>query len=247
GSPSLHASLIHTHWAGHPQLAERFAGAVHAYAQANSTSSSTFSVPDPLRFHGDAEPGERLIDCAVNTDDSVPPQWLIDVLHSSVTDARRYPDDSGAQEALARFHGRARGDVLPTAGAVEAFTLLARCRQWQSPVVVHPQFTEADAALRAAGYRPEHVITTAGLAFWLDTGRMPDSADLVFIGNPTNPTGIAHRRSVIERLVRPDRLVVIDEAFMDAIPEEEYSWADRPRSGIAVLRSLTKTWAIPGV
>lgn len=247
GSPSLHASLIHTHWAGHPQLAERFAGAVHAYAQANSTSSSTFSVPDPLRFHGDAEPGEGLIDFAVNTDDSGPPQWLIDVLHSSVTDARGYPDDSAAQEALARFHGRARGDVLPTAGAVEAFTLLARCRQWRKPVVVHPQFTEADAALRAAGYLPEHVITTADQGFRLDPGRIPDGADLVFLGNPTNPTGIAHRRSLIERLVRPDRLVVIDEAFMDAIPDEEYSWAGRPRSGIAVLRSLTKTWAIPGV
>ena len=30
-SPSLHASYLHTHWAGHPQLADRFAAAVHAY------------------------------------------------------------------------------------------------------------------------------------------------------------------------------------------------------------------------
>lgn len=29
-SPSLHASYLHTHWAGHPQLARRFAAAVHA-------------------------------------------------------------------------------------------------------------------------------------------------------------------------------------------------------------------------
>ena len=28
-SPTLHASYLHTHWAGHPQLAERFAAAVH--------------------------------------------------------------------------------------------------------------------------------------------------------------------------------------------------------------------------
>jgi len=27
--PSLHASYLHTHWAGHPQLAERYAAAVH--------------------------------------------------------------------------------------------------------------------------------------------------------------------------------------------------------------------------
>lgn len=28
--PTLHASYLHTHWAGHPQLAARFADAVHA-------------------------------------------------------------------------------------------------------------------------------------------------------------------------------------------------------------------------
>jgi cobyrinic acid a,c-diamide synthase len=28
--PSLYASYLHTHWAGHPQLAQRFADAVHA-------------------------------------------------------------------------------------------------------------------------------------------------------------------------------------------------------------------------
>ena len=30
-SASLHASYLHTHWAGHPQLARRFAEAVHAH------------------------------------------------------------------------------------------------------------------------------------------------------------------------------------------------------------------------
>jgi cobyrinic acid a,c-diamide synthase len=29
---SLHASYLHTHWAGHPYLAARFAAAAHAYA-----------------------------------------------------------------------------------------------------------------------------------------------------------------------------------------------------------------------
>lgn len=31
-SASLHASYLHVHWAGHPQLAQRFADAVHAWA-----------------------------------------------------------------------------------------------------------------------------------------------------------------------------------------------------------------------
>ncbi len=32
GRPTLHASYLHTHWAGHPQLAQRFADAVHTFA-----------------------------------------------------------------------------------------------------------------------------------------------------------------------------------------------------------------------
>jgi cobyrinic acid a,c-diamide synthase len=34
GSATLHASYLHTHWAGHPHLAQRFADAVHAHADA---------------------------------------------------------------------------------------------------------------------------------------------------------------------------------------------------------------------
>ena len=33
GTPTLHASYLHTHWAGHPQLAQRFADAAHAHAR----------------------------------------------------------------------------------------------------------------------------------------------------------------------------------------------------------------------
>ncbi len=34
GHETLHASYLHVHWAGHPRLAQRFADAVHAYADA---------------------------------------------------------------------------------------------------------------------------------------------------------------------------------------------------------------------
>jgi cobyrinic acid a,c-diamide synthase len=33
-SASLHASYLHVHWAGHPELARRFAAAAHAHASA---------------------------------------------------------------------------------------------------------------------------------------------------------------------------------------------------------------------
>lgn len=277
GSASMHASYIHTHWAGHPQLAERFCAAVRAYTptttlagagttvalqpatQATSAtaapSAPSASAPDPLSFHGDAELDAGLVDFAVNIDDSGTPHWLLAALRSSIEEISQYPDASDAQTALARRHGRSSADVVPTAGGAEAFGLLARCRSWQRPVIVHPQFTEPDLALEAAGYQPEHIVLEHESGFVFDPATVPDDADLVIIGNPTNPTSVLHPRAAIAQLARPGRLVVVDEAFMDAVPQnrpekalgEPQSWASSPRPGLAVIRSLTKTWAIPGV
>ena len=137
--------------------------------------------------------------------------------------------------------------MLPTAGAAEAFGLIARARPWRRPVVVHPQFTEPDVALAAAGHRPEHVLTDAANGFVLDPALVPDDADLVMIGNPTNPTSVLHPEQSLRRLMRPGRVVVVDEAFMDSVPDERHSLAAIPDPGLLVVRSLTKLWSIPGI
>ncbi len=138
--------------------------------------------------------------------------------------------------------------VLPTAGAAEAFTLIARAFQPKHAVVVHPQFTEPEAALRAAGHRVHRLQLRAHDGFRLDPSAIPDRADLVVIGNPTNPTSVLHPREVLRALIRPGRLLVVDEAFMDAVPDEPETLLDgAPLDHVLVLRSLTKTWGVAGL
>ena len=67
------------------------------------------------------------------------------------------------------------------------------------------------------------------------------------VGNPTNPTSVLHPREDILRLRRPGRIVVVDEAFADAIPGEPESLAAESLPDVLVLRSLTKTWSLPGL
>ena len=68
------------------------------------------------------------------------------------------------------------------------------------------------------------------------------------IGNPTNPTGVLHPAETLRTLIRPGRLVVIDEAFMDAVPgEPETLITGGSMDGVLVLRSLTKTWGLAGL
>ena len=202
---------------------------------------------EPLRHHGDTEVGSGMLDFAVNVYAGDRPAWLGRALHAAVDRSDAYPDARPAHAAIAAYHGRSSGEVLATAGAAEAFTLIARLRPWRRPVVVHPQFTEPHAALEQAGHTVTVVIGRVEDGFTLDPAAIPASADLVVVGNPTNPTGVLHPAALIGELRRPGRLVVVDEAFMDAVPDERESLSRDSHDGLLVIRSLTKHWSIPGI
>jgi histidinol-phosphate aminotransferase len=204
-----------------------------------------------LRHHGDAEvrdDGAGLTDLAVNVRAGTPPAWLRERIAGSLTGLAAYPDGRSARAAVAARHGLPPERVLLTAGAAEAFVLLARALTVRRPVVVHPQFTEPEAALRDAGHNVDRVLLRASDGFRLDPEAVPEEADLVVVGNPTNPTSVLHPAEAITRLARPGRTLVVDEAFMDAVPGEREALAGRTDvPGLVVLRSLTKTWGLAGL
>jgi histidinol-phosphate aminotransferase len=199
-----------------------------------------------LHHHGDREVGPGLVDLAVNVRLPRPPSWLRAELASALDTLAAYPSPAEATRAVAARHGRSPEEVLVTAGAAEAFTLLASALRPRRAVVVHPQFTEPEAALRAAGHAVERVILSEADGFVLDPALVPDGADLVFVGNPTNPTSVLHPAASLRALARPGRLLVVDEAFLDAVPGEAESLAHGV-AGVVVLRSLTKTWGLAGL
>ncbi|MGX1547693.1 Rv2231c family pyridoxal phosphate-dependent protein CobC [Streptomyces adustus] len=206
--------------------------------------------PD-LRHHGDAEvrdDGAELVDLAVNVRADTPPVWLRELIAGSLDTLAAYPDGRTARAAVAARHGLPVDRVLLTAGAAEAFVLLARALKVRRPVVVHPQFTEPEAALRDAGHTVDRVLLRAEDGFRLTARAVPEEADLVVIGNPTNPTSVLHPADAIAALARPGRTLVVDEAFMDAVPGEREALAGRTDvPGLVVLRSLTKTWGLAGL
>ncbi|WP_055590348.1 Rv2231c family pyridoxal phosphate-dependent protein CobC [Streptacidiphilus griseoplanus] len=211
--------------------------------------SAPVSREPDLRHHGDAEVRDgTLADLAVNVRAGTPPRWLRDRLSAALDGLAAYPDGTAARAAVAARHGRPPGEVLLTSGAAEAFVLLARTLRPRRAVVVHPQFTEPEAALRDAGHRVERLLLRAADGFRLDPGRVPADADLVVLGNPTNPTSVLHPAAALATLARPGRVLVVDEAFADTVPGEAGSLAARSElPGLVVLRSLTKTWGLAGL
>lgn len=202
-----------------------------------------------LYFHGDVAARGARWDFAVNVVPLPPPTWLSAVLSAAIRAADRYPDIAPVRAHLADFWQVPSHNVLLTAGASQAFTLVARARAWQHPVVVHPQFTEPHVALLATGATVESIVLRPDTGFTLDPGSIPASADLVILGNPTNPTGVYYDVSLLRSLCRPHRIVLVDEAFIDTVAAGDASLLQpgADLTGLIVVRSVTKQWAIPGV
>jgi histidinol-phosphate aminotransferase len=193
-----------------------------------------------LRHHGDVDAAPGLRDFAVNVRGTAPPAWLRARLANALDRLGTYPsaeDDRRAREAVAARHHRHPDDVLVLNGAAEGFALLPALAP-RKAAVLHPSFTEPEVALRDAGV-PIHRV--------LPGEPVPDDADLVVLGNPTNPTSALHPAATITALATEGRVLVVDEAFMDAVPGEPESLASADTEGLLVLRSLTKTWALPGL
>jgi histidinol-phosphate aminotransferase len=198
-----------------------------------------------LTHHGDTEVGPGLIDLAVNVRPGGTPVRVRDAVAAALDDLSAYPRQNEARAAVAARHRRPVAEVLLTAGAAETFVLLARALRPRHAVVVHPQFTEPERALLAAGHRVDRLVLRP--PFTLDPGQVSATADLVVVGNPTNPTSVLHPADTVRALLRQGRVVVVDEAFADCVPGEPESVSGDRTAGLLVVRSLTKAWALAGL
>jgi histidinol-phosphate/aromatic aminotransferase/cobyric acid decarboxylase-like protein len=184
-----------------------------------------------LRLHGDTIAGPQMLDFAVN----VWPGPRSPALERTLADALasdRYPNQVAARRAIAERHGCAPDEVLPLNGACEAFWLLAHALRPRRAAVVHPAFTEPEAALRAVGADVVRVMREPK-TWSIDPGGVPADADMVVVGNPNNPTGNR------DPGLAAAGTVVVDGSFADFVPFDP--------DGDVVVRSLTKLWGLANV
>jgi threonine-phosphate decarboxylase len=83
-----------------------------------------------------------------------------------------------------------------------------------------------------------------------DRVEKPRKADVSFICNPNNPTGILQKKSVmknhLEGMRSHDGLLFCDEAFIE-LSDPAQSMADVRDPNLFVLHSLTKSFSVPGI
>lgn len=147
---------------------------------------------------------------------------------------QRLPEEADGLEAVAADYygcdpGRERLLMLP--GSQAAIQTLPRLLPPGRVALATPLYNEHPAAWVAAGHQPVD---------W----QAP--ADYALLCRPNNPTGAVLERDVLIERARQVRLLVVDEAFIDA----ESSLPSLVGSGLdnlVVLRSLGKFFGLAGV
>ncbi len=192
---------------------------------------------------------------------SINPLGCPSVVEKAVTeqfnDIRHYPDSqcSDLRKAIAEKTPCNESNVIIGNGSNELFYLIPRALQPKKGVLLQPTFAEFSDAFCNSNIDVIEIINDDRDFPVINTkiSRLKSLEEcMVFLCNPNNPTGQLTRREDIIELVKdnPNRLIVIDEAFMDFVEDDEkYSVIkDAPQmDNLIVVRSLTKFYGFPGL
>jgi len=159
-----------------------------------------------------------------------------------------YPDPAAKEliKVIADYWEISEDNILVGNGSTELIYLIAYAFKPKTAFIPVPTFSEYERALNLVGSKIKF------LPLHQDDFQLPEvptGFDLSFIGNPNNPTGnllLKERKFALDK----SKLNVIDEAFMDFLPEEKshtFIGEAIKNKKIIVLRSFTKFFALPGL
>ena len=192
---------------------------------------------------------------------SINPLGCPDVVRKAVAeqfnDIQHYPDSqcNDLRKAIAERTPCNESNVIIGNGSNELFYLIPRALQPKKGVLLQPTFAEFSDAFSNSNIDVIEIINDDKDFPVINTNipRLKSVEEcMVFLCNPNNPTGQLTRKEDIIELVKdnPKRMIVIDEAFMDFIEDDEiYSVIKEAplMDNLIVVRSLTKFYGFPGL
>lgn len=177
----------------------------------------------------------------------------------ALEDVIHYPDAEAQdlKQAIADFYQVNYNDITVGNGAVELLYVLCHMKKPERVLVPVPAFSEYERAAAASGAKVDYYYLAESDGFKLQPEAvipLLKRIDMIFIGNPNNPTGTLLKRRELQQLIEAAAeercLVVIDESFIDFL-QDDAEYTCRPLLGrysnLVIIHSLTKFYAIPGL
>lgn len=161
---------------------------------------------------------------------------------------------------IAKYWSINEENILIGNGSTELIYLIAHAFKPKKALIPAPTFSEYERAckmsyeLRVTSYKlKEKNNFEIDIDKFIITMRK-EKCDMVFLSNPNNPTGKLLRKNDLLKIAETAKnlkcYLVIDEAFMDFLPDEgKHTFIPEAAKDkrFIVLRSFTKFFAIPGL
>lgn len=205
-------------------------------------------------------PVEQFTDFSANINPLGPPPGLQEVLVEALSGIGSYPDPGhrGVIRMLSDQLGLNDDMLLIGNGAAENMALCLLALRPQTVGIIEPCFSEYRALSESFGAKVKSIYGTEENAFKAgcpeEVEQLIKTCDMVFIGQPNNPNGVQYSidelRSFAAAGEQFDTYIVLDEAFIDFIPEHDrHSLLPEilQYPHLIVIRSMTKFYAIPGL
>ena len=223
-------------------------------------------MPSPIKPYVDAlipyTPGEQPNDPSViklNTNENPypPAPGVMETLRTLTPDRiRKYPPATAdaLRDAIGQRLGFDRDQIIIGYGSDEILRLLchAVCGPDHPAASLNPSYS-LYPVLGALYQGAVRFFDETPPATTAETATLPEDfvaapCPLLFLPNPNPPYGTFYPLAAIDRLcrVRPERLVVVDEAYVDFAPESAIALlADHPN--LVVTRTFSKSYSLAGM
>ncbi len=201
-------------------------------------------------------PGEQpkqqdgIVKLNTNENPYPPSPRVLAAIGAAAEQLRLYPDPRATvlREAIAARYGVAAEEVFVGNGSDEVLAHAFQALLKHDGPLLFPDITYSFYPVYCGlyGIRYEEVPLDAAMRIELADYRRPGSA--IILPNPNAPTGIGLPRQAIEALLleHPDRLVVVDEAYVDFGAESAVPLVAR-HDNLLVVQTLSKARSLAGL
>lgn len=200
---------------------------------------------------------DDILDFSASINPLGPPPGLADHLARVFHRLQHYPDINNRllTRALAKFHKIAPDRIAVGNGSTELIYWLPRALGVQRALVVQPTFGEYGKAFELHGTPLQKLICGPENGFQprleeLRAAVEKGSPEAVLLTHPGSPGGSLLDRDLrgwIAEKSREDIVFVIDEVFVDFCEEQSLKELTEGPSNLAIVRSLTKFYGLPGL
>lgn len=203
-------------------------------------------------------PPEEILDFSASLNPLGLPEGALKILQGPERLLRAYPEPwaESLREALSEHYGIDRASILCGAGSSPLLYATASVLSPEEVALFSPTFTEYERAFRAS----RKDVSIHYIPLREDRDFSPEIDDIcnallrvecLLLCNPNNPTGVVLKREALEEVLslakKKKKKVVIDEAFIDFVPEHSIVDLIRDYPDLIILRSLTKFFGIAGL